>query len=85
MNMFITPVVESVFAVEFDRIKCPIDAAPADSPKIVIRSLSPPKFSMLVLTHSRAATRSRRAWLPGASGIPEVSNAEINWPIRGQY
>ena len=45
------------------------DPPPADSPKTVTRSGSPPKAAMLSRTHSRAATWSSRPRLAGAPSI----------------
>ena len=46
-----------------------MDPAPADSPKTVTRSGSPPKEVMFSRTHSRAASWSSRARFAGAPSI----------------
>ncbi len=40
--------------------------APADWPKMVTLSGSPPNWAMLAFTHFRVAMASARAWLPEA-------------------
>ena len=60
--------------------------APADSPKIVTSSGSPPNAAMLSRTHSSAATWSSRPALPepcelGAEQVGEVQEAERPEPV----
>lgn len=50
--------------------------APAEPPKMVIQSRSPPKEPMLPCTQRRAATTSSKPWLPGACLSPVLGTED---------